>query len=475
MINIEGTTLQKVNVIIEAQTSDYKKAIAEVKSQTDKVTNAISEKTDVIKSSFEKISNITQIKLPEQLEGLIDAINPCFEWVSDKILAPIESWVGFLEQAGEVTEVLGQMGEAFKNLTIEKIADKLETIQLTLMYAQDFIISLAKGTVELAKQAIQFGINTAAKIADAIAQTAMNVATAAWNTICTIATAVTTAFGAAVAFLTSPIGLVILAIAALIAVIVLIVKNFDTIKTVAGNVWNAIKEFFGNIGIWFKEKFDAAVTALKNAFAGIGNFFSSIWDGIKSAFSNVTDWFKNIFSNAWDAVKNVFSTGGKVFSGIKDGIASVFKTVVNTIIRGINTVVAVPFNAINGVLDKLRSLSIAGIKPFTWLPALSVPQIPELADGGMLNAGQMFIAREAGPELIGNFGNKTAVMNNNQIVESVSRGVYDAVSAAMNNSGNNNHSPILEFTLMAGTETLYKIVRKGQESMDQRYNIVSTI
>ena len=49
----------------------------------------------------------------------------------------------------------------------------------------------------------------------------------------------------------------------------------------------------------------------------------------------------------------------------------------------------------------------------------------------------MFIAREAGPELVGTLGRHTAVMNNNQIVSSVAAGVYRAVLAAMSaNEGN---------------------------------------
>ena len=52
--------------------------------------------------------------------------------------------------------------------------------------------------------------------------------------------------------------------------------------------------------------------------------------------------------------------------------------------------------------------------------------IPRMADGGILRDGQMFIAREKGPELVGNYGNKTTVMNNNQIVQSVSSGVEAA-------------------------------------------------
>lgn len=52
-------------------------------------------------------------------------------------------------------------------------------------------------------------------------------------------------------------------------------------------------------------------------------------------------------------------------------------------------------------------------------------------------AGQLFIAREAGPELVGTLGGHTAVMNNNQIVASVSDGVYRAVRSAIGTKGNN--------------------------------------
>ena len=45
------------------------------------------------------------------------------------------------------------------------------------------------------------------------------------------------------------------------------------------------------------------------------------------------------------------------------------------------------------------------------------------------------MAREAGPELVGKIGHHTAVMNNNQIVDSVKAGVYEAVSAAMSEGG----------------------------------------
>jgi hypothetical protein len=70
-----------------------------------------------------------------------------------------------------------------------------------------------------------------------------------------------------------------------------------------------------------------------------------------------------------------------VFDGIKDGIVSVFKTVVNAIIGGINKVIKVPFDGINGVLKKIKNIEIVGIKPFDWVQTFSVPQIPKLSTG----------------------------------------------------------------------------------------------
>lgn len=109
--------------------------------------------------------------------------------------------------------------------------------------------------------------------------------------------------------------------------------------------------------------------------------FSEAWKGIQEVFSTVADFFATIFGNAWTAVKNVFSVGGKIFDGIKDGIVNGFKIIVNGIITGINKVVALPFNAINGILETLHDISILGVKPFGWLGTISVPQIPKLATG----------------------------------------------------------------------------------------------
>ena len=58
------------------------------------------------------------------------------------------------------------------------------------------------------------------------------------------------------------------------------------------------------------------------------------------------------------------------------------------------------------------------------------------ASGGFPDEGQMFIARESGPEMVGTIGGRTAVANNDQIVEGIRQGVFEAVSAAMNGGQN---------------------------------------
>lgn len=56
------------------------------------------------------------------------------------------------------------------------------------------------------------------------------------------------------------------------------------------------------------------------------------------------------------------------------------------------------------------------------------------ADGGFVDTGELFVAREAGPELVGRINGKTAVANNDQIVSGISSGVYNAMVGALGSS-----------------------------------------
>lgn len=177
--------------------------------------------------------------------------------------------------------------------------------------------------------------------------------------------------------------------------------------------WEGVKNIFK--GIW-----DAIVGLAKAAWEGIKSpfsgekakkFFSDVWSGIKSAFGNVSDWFKNVFSKAWEAVKNVFSKGGKVFDGIKDGILNGLKKVINGLIDGINKVIKKPFDGINSALNTIKKIEIVGIKPFKDLPTISVPQIPKLATGGIVDRATLAMIGERGKEAVVPLENNTGWMD----------------------------------------------------------------
>lgn len=186
---------------------------------------------------------------------------------------------------------------------------------------------------------------------------------------------------------------------------------FQSVGSWFGSRWSDIKNAFSSTGSWFSSTFSTAYTNTTNAFKNAKSGFANVWTNIKNGFGNVSGWFNDTFSAAWTKVKNVFSSGGKVFDGIKDGILSGLKAVINKLIEGINKVIAVPFNGINSALSSIRSVSIAGVKPFSWLPTISVPSIPKLAKGGIVDRATLAMIGEQGKEAVVPLENNTAWMD----------------------------------------------------------------
>ena len=183
----------------------------------------------------------------------------------------------------------------------------------------------------------------------------------------------------------NPIGLVISLIAGLVTAFVILWNKSDAFRNFWINLWENVKNIT-------KKAWSALTSGAKNA-----------WEGIKSVFSKVGSFFSDTFSKAWNKVKDIFSKGGQVFSGIKEGISSTFKNIVNGLIGGINTVVAVPFKAINKMLNKIRNVSILGAEPFKgfWKQdPLGIPKIPKLATGEFVEKPAARIIGDAGKEAV---------------------------------------------------------------------------
>lgn len=199
-------------------------------------------------------------------------------------------------------------------------------------------------------------------------------------------------------------------------------KAWEGIKGILSGVWdfmaNIVNTVLGIIGDLIDDALEGIQSLWDEIWGGISDFFSDIWDGIctavdesvesvRTAISDVLEGIKDIWEkmwnglkdfvkNTWDKILGFFTGGGKIFDGVVGGIADVFKSIVNTIIKGINKVIAFPFKTINSLLNDIRNFDLPLIgKPFKGLwdkNPLPIPQIPKLAQGGYVKPNQPQLA-----------------------------------------------------------------------------------
>lgn len=409
----------------------------------------------------------------EALNRILEALKPLFKWFWDSVLQPIMNWSGglFLTIWDGINNALKKFSNwcAEHPTVIENIA-----IIIGSFFAAWKIVGFAQ------KIGTLIGVIGSFIVSGGLATTAA------------------TLLSGAIAFITSPVTIAVAAIGALIAAGILIYKNWDTIKEKATQIWGAIrgciksvtekiseffkvlwsgiKKTFQSVGEWFTGKFQAASDGIKQAFSTIGNFFGGVWEAVKKPFSSVADWFRTEFSKAWDAVKKVFSSGGKVFDGIKDGILNGLKSVINALISGINRVIEIPFNGINSALGKIRNVSILGKKPFNWIPTISVPRIPKLAQGGFVKANTPQLAMIGDNRHYGEIvapEDKMQEMVNAAVKAASGSGVSKAELQSLIDSATMRIiSALASMGFYIDGEELAKAVLKAIDRLDGRYNPV---
>lgn len=114
-------------------------------------------------------------------------------------------------------------------------------------------------------------------------------------------------------------------------------------------------------------------------------------------------------------------------------------------------------------LQAAQAAGLKGIPNFTW---------KRYEEGGFPDEGQVFIANEAGPELVGNIGNRTAVANNDQITEGIAAATYSALTRAMaeNRANGGGNQPI---NVYVGNERLYSGFARYQNNENNMYGVVT--
>lgn len=185
----------------------------------------------------------------------------------------------------------------------------------------------------------------------------------------------------------------------------------------------------------FKAKWDslkdktATLTAnLKGAAQAKFDALAAKWSELKTKAAtltanltnNVKETVISKLTEAWEKIKSVKATLTAELSANKT-----LQTFVDLWNKLGDKAITLKADISQAIRDKWNGM----VKSWNGSALGKILQLPELAKGGMLNnAGQIFIARESGPELVGSFGNKTGVMNNDQIVTAVANGIARVLS-----------------------------------------------
>lgn len=196
--------------------------------------------------------------------------------------------------------------------------------------------------------------------------------------------------------------------------------TWETVKTTATEKWNTIKSNLSTA--W-----DTVKTNASTKFNAVKSTIGTVWDNVKSAASEKWSAITGVLNNLWGGIKTG-ATG--IFESIRESISSTFDSVVNIFKGFINTGLGMFEKFLNGIIGVVNNVisvinSIGAILGIHINP-IPLVSIPRLAEGGFVDEGQLFIAREAGAEMVGAIGNRTAVANNDQIVEGIAAGVSEA-------------------------------------------------
>lgn len=282
------------------------------------------------------------------------------------------------------------------------------------------------------------------------------------NVIAIITTVVSVAFlaiGAALAFSGAniPLGLALLAAGAVIMGTAImpnwndlsdnVQQKISMITTVVGGALLAVGAILALSGV----ALPLGLGLMAAGALSLGAVATLNWDFVVNSIKKVVSVITGILSGALIVLGVLLCLSG---AGVGLGLAvlaaglslsyAAWTLDDNPITRFVRQMANSIIGLVNGVIDAINDmfhiqfngLSVMGI---TLIPAfdirlVDIPHIPFFEDGGFPNEGQLFIAREAGAEMVGAIGRRTAVANNDQIVEGISAGVSvanDGVIAAI--------------------------------------------
>lgn len=216
------------------------------------------------------------------------------------------------------------------------------------------------------------------------------------------------------------------------SVSVLIMELWLTLEPVISLIMMAL----GGLAGLFVDVFGGVIAGAFYLLFGILGEALNIISFVIFGITNIINSFRTNWNETWQSIADGFVS-------IFNGMLNFFGGIVTSIINGINSIIQA-YNKIP-LLPDIPTIPTSNVTVITpkYTPtakdvALTTSKITKstniglFADGGFPTVGEMFIAREAGAEMVGSIGGRTAVANNQDIVSAVSKGVAQAVASVMN-------------------------------------------
>lgn len=265
----------------------------------------------------------------------------------------------------------------------------------------------------------------------------------------------------------------------------------NAIGNVFGTIFNGIVNTVKAVGNVITNIFNGVSTYLSSIFKGIGTVFTSVFNGI----GNVVRSIGSVITSVFNGVSNVINSIGNALTRVLNSIGNLVKTVLNSLLNFINRLGPSVENTTNAILRSVRNVInfmvsaieflvnnvvVRGINAIidtmNKIPAVNIsrasqvhlPRFSGYAEGGYPDQGEFFLAREAGPEMVGSIGNKTAVANNDQITKAIAQAAYQAMSQALAENSD-SEQPI---NVYVGNEKLYSGYTKYQSQSSNQYGII---
>ena len=379
----EGRIIRLKNAIAGIKTTVGQALLPAVTTIVGYVADKIPAITAVVERALEKVKGPLIWIKDNALPPLISA----FGAVKDYVVSAFDNIKGAIEKNSDKINGLGNVASNIGSV----LKKAFELCKPTLIWIKDTalpgLVNIFGSVLNAITGIANFFVNNWSLIAPIIAGitgailaykaivVVVNVVTKIWTVAQMVLNAVLTA---------NPIGIIIVAIGALIAIAVALWMNWDSICQWCMTAFGAVKDFFVSVG------------------TAIGEFFVGLWNGIKDTAVSVWTGITGFLSGAWNtissAVTSVFTGIGNTIKNVWNGIVNSIKGAINKIIGAINGMIRGAVSGINGLINGINA--VTGAVGIPAIPTFTAPQIPLLANGGIVRTPGSVIVGEKGAEML---------------------------------------------------------------------------